>query len=442
MFCITGSIDALNAQYPKAAKVYNRENKLMISGDSLIGDAWYREYVLVPFPNDTTKYYAFSAGVTTIHGFYYSIIDMSQDSGRGAVIQKNVPLQGTNFIASDGVAAIQHGNGRDWWVVIREWSQANNDYYFYLVTKDSVYLDHIQSIGFLSEPGFGKIKPSYDGSKIATSQPSGYVSVFDFDRCTGYLSNEIVVEPPRANDTLYTWAWDCAISKNNRYIYVSQLYNYHDTLSHLFQYDLQAANVQASQDTLATLALPINIGALELAPNNKIYLSCWYNPVGTFMYPFPDSVHNYINENLSVINEPDSDNCYFTPFSFYLGGHRTYMGLPNNPNYELGRLYGSPCDTLQWTNLTPALSKGEGVMQITYISAWEKLFINASGLKGKNVTVSIYDGKGSLKFEVRGLKAVNGYFTLDVDCAGWSDGLYVVHLSAEKERLSKKFIKE
>ncbi|MBK8846508.1 MAG: hypothetical protein IPO27_08220 [Bacteroidetes bacterium] len=75
------------------------------------------------------------------------------------------------------------------------------------------------------------------------------------------------------------------------------------------------------------------------------------------MYPFPDSVHNYINENLNVINEPDSDNCNFTPFSFTSVAKRTYYGLPNNPNYELGRLYGSPCDTLQWTNLTPASPK-------------------------------------------------------------------------------------
>jgi hypothetical protein len=34
------------------------------------------------------------------------------------------------------------------------------------------------------------------------------------------------------------------------------------------------------------------------------------------------------------------------PFSFYLGGKRTYHGLPNNPNYELGPLAGSICDTL------------------------------------------------------------------------------------------------
>ncbi|MBK8847317.1 MAG: T9SS type A sorting domain-containing protein [Bacteroidetes bacterium] len=118
------------------------------------------------------------------------------------------------------------------------------------------------------------------------------------------------------------------------------------------------------------------------------------------------------------------------------------MVLPNNPNYELGRLLGSPCDTLQWTNLTPALSKGEGVIQITYISAWEKLFINASGLQGKNVTVSIYDGRGVLVRAQNFVPLHNGYATVDVDCSGWASGMYVVYLETDKERLSKKFIKE
>ncbi|MBL0050560.1 MAG: T9SS type A sorting domain-containing protein [Bacteroidetes bacterium] len=63
-------------------------------------------------------------------------------------------------------------------------------------------------------------------------------------------------------------------------------------------------------------------------------------------------------------------------------------------------------------------------------------------MKGKNVTITIYDGRGSLMFEVQSLKAVNGYFTLDLDCSGWAGGLYVVHLGTEREVLSKKFIIE
>ena len=51
------------------------------------------------------------------------------------------------------------------------------------------------------------------------------------------------------------------------------------------------------------------------------------------------------NMNLHVINSPNNPDtaCHFQPYSFYLGGKRTYWGLPNNPDYDLGPLPGFPC---------------------------------------------------------------------------------------------------
>jgi hypothetical protein len=154
-------------------------------------------------------------------------------------------------------------------------------------------------------------------------------------------------------------------------------------------------------------------------------------------------LYNTYNTYLSVINEPDSLGaaCNFTPYSFYLGGARTYWGLPNNPDYDLGPLVGSPCDTLS-ADLTPGPSpKERGEIQCTYITSWEKLFVNAQHVKGRDVAVSVYDGRGSAIKNYE-LKIINGYATVDVDCSGWSDGLYIVHLQTEQEILSTKFVKE
>ncbi|MBL0052926.1 MAG: hypothetical protein IPP29_16135 [Bacteroidetes bacterium] len=306
---------------------------------------------------------------------------MTQDSGRGAVVQKNVQLLDSTYWVADGITAIKHGNGRDWWVICRHWElPANNEFMYYLVTPDSIYLQHTQNIGVLMRAGFYRIESSKDGEKIACSDPNGLISVFDFERCSGYLSNEISISTNVSNVALAPYYWDCELSPNKRYLYVSQAYSQFDTASYLLRFDLQAANIAASRDTLFATEYSAIGGLIELAPDGKIYWSCAYNPPNTWYYPYPDSAHNYINENLSVINYPDSSFCDFQPYSFYLGGKRTYYGLPNNPNYELGPLVGSPCDTLS-AGLTPALSKGEGVMQITYISAWEKLYVNASGLR-------------------------------------------------------------
>ncbi|MBL0052309.1 MAG: hypothetical protein IPP29_12755 [Bacteroidetes bacterium] len=54
---------------------------------------------------------------------------------------------------------------------------------------------------------------------------------------------------------------------------------------------------------------------------------------------------------------------------------------------------------------------------------WQTIFVNAQNLKGQNVTISVYDGFGSLKFEVENLKAVGGYFTQNINAANWPGGL-------------------
>jgi hypothetical protein len=87
---------------------------------------------------------------------------------------------------------------------------------------------------------------------------------------------------------------------------------------------------------------------LKRGPDGKIYYATAWNDGVNFNFPYPDSVYNMYNMNLGVINYPDSPgvSCDFQPFSFYLGGKRNYWGLPNNPDYDLPQLYGSPCDTL------------------------------------------------------------------------------------------------
>lgn len=82
--------------------------------------------------------------------------------------------------------------------------------------------------------------------------------------------------------------------------------------------------------------------------------------------------------NLSVINSPDLPGaaCDFQPYSFYLGGKRTYWGLPNNPDYDLGPLVGSPCDTLVGTTETLPIHSAPELF-VYYAPNWQSAFINA-----------------------------------------------------------------
>jgi large repetitive protein len=334
----------------KYGYVGNRNHELMDNGDKLYGGAWYQEMVIVPDPGNINRFYVFCAGVLNpVNGLYYSIVDLTYNGGLGKVIQKNVQLNGDTLC--DGITAIQHGNGRDWWIITKNWSYApiyRNDIQVTLVTPTGSTLFSKTNIGSLNtNAGFTRLKFNQDGSHLYCVHNEGMIDRFDFDRCTGVISNFYNFVPAGSNYKNY---WGFEISPNESKIYTTSIYNtLNQDSSFLFQFDLNATNFLGSVDTLGTFVTPDLAGILQKGPDNKIYLSVtWAGPDTCNDYLYCYGTVNNTNSNISVINYPDSSStaCDFQPFSFYLGGHKAYTGLPNNPNYELGRWVGSPCDTL------------------------------------------------------------------------------------------------
>ncbi|MBK8414467.1 MAG: T9SS type A sorting domain-containing protein [Bacteroidetes bacterium] len=234
----------------------------------------------------------------------------------------------------------------------------------------------------------------------------------------------------------YPSYWSSEFSPSGRYLYVSGS----TTPSTLWQFDTWAPNIAASKTLIwQTNFPPYTAGALKRGPDNKIYMSCaWSDSSGNFNYPYDSTMYYTENMNLSVINSPDSAGlaCDFQPWSFYLGGKRTYWGLPNNPDYDLPALAGSPCDTLVGINDGP---QAIGCLNVFYHTAWEKAFINASNLKGKTGKLLVYDMQGKVVHS-EPLKIQNGYYTRDLSMIGRADGVYLVVIETEQERLVKKVL--
>jgi hypothetical protein len=332
----------------QTTQVRNRNNQIMPNGTNIVGQGWYNELLIIPKPGDSLKYYLLTVGVAvgSTTGFYYSIIDMSLDFGLGAVLQKNILIDTTDLYY-DALGAVKHGNGKDWWIISKRYSATSsvpdNRFEIFLITSDSIY-HSFQNIGSLCYGGLGNITFTKDGSRFLFTTRNGTIEVFDFNRCSGVLSNPKIIHTDNfAGD--YPYYWGGAFSPNQNLIYVSSS----DDTSRIYQFDLTAANIWNSRDTIYELIYPTQSGGqLRLAPDDKIYWSCWYYNSFNNPYPYADTMRNVYNENLSVINDPDmlGSACNFTPFSFYLGGKRAYIGLPNNPDYDMGALVGSPCDTI------------------------------------------------------------------------------------------------
>ena len=419
-----------------SSHVFNSQNSLMSNGDSIMGEAWYNELIILPDPGNQGSYYLFSisTSVTFDPGLFYSKIDMQLNGGLGMVTSKNILLN--NLQAFDGLLAFRHGNGRDWWLIFKpEGNQnpPNNDFFVYLISPSGISQPIHQSVGYIITTAGGTISFSKNGDKILMTDWKNLIQVFDFDRCTGLISNPIIVEPEHVESGEH---FGNCFSPNGNVIYVTHMLDGANYDSRLYQYDLNAANISASRETLYYAQVPASLAALRLAPDNKVYLSMGYY---AYYFPFPDSMYYSENTNLSVVNKPDSvgSACDFQPYSFDLGGKRTYYGLPNNPDYEKGPLLGSICDTLgvgieRPVNVHPALN-------VYYHSGWQTAFINASRLTSGHYELAVFDISGRKIFGEAGVIS-NTSFTKDLNCSGVAKGLYIVTLVTDDQKINMRLL--
>ena len=356
---------------------------------------------------------------------------MSMDNGLGDVAQANICL--TQESVLDGVAAVRHANGRDWWLIyaINQIGTATHDnkFYMYLITPDGRSAPYILNIGDLFLTNAGDLSFSKDGSKMLFSTITGLIEVFDFNRCTGTFSNATIVEPEIVSTRAIM---SCALSPDKNLVYASS----NDYISYLYQYDLRANPINSSRDTLGVFSNLHNItGMLRLAPDNKIYLSnIYYNFINS-PFPYQDSIYNPYNMNLSVINSPDSVGaaCNFQPYSFYLGGKRTYFGLPNNPNFELGPVQGSVCDSLI---SVPEISSERGNFSVYPNPCYNKISLHPFLSTNKKVTLEIENETGQLLYS-----KMIPFIDQEVDLSFLPKGVYFLHVTGNEFSVVKRVIR-
>jgi hypothetical protein len=414
-----------------STNVYNSLHQQMPNGDSLKGVAWYNELIILPMPSSANKYYLFTLDLNIDKGLYYSVIDMSLNNGLGDVTTKNHNLN--TLWWADEINAIKHANGRDWWIILKtEQNNFDDKYYRYLVSPSGIDSMPAQQIGTGSQTGFVEFKWNKQGDRMAMINLPGLIELYDFDRCTGLLSNPVTIrQPVLVNPSPKIWS--CEFSSTGNFLYISANPIIPDS-SRLIQIDLRNYPNNITMDTLWSTYYPkVTAGALKRGPDDKIYFSCAYVPSAFNNYPYADSMYNAYNMNLGVINSPDSLGltCNFQPWSFYLNGKRTYWGLPNNPDYDMGPVVGSICDSLSTGFATITNTKGvinkvfpnpnNGAFYIELLQTfaspvWAELF----DIQGKLCARQLID---------------NTHYTTPIRFEQVNPGIYVLKLNSNKNVL-------
>ena len=288
--------------------------------------------------------------------------------------------------------------------------------------------------------GGGQAVFNNNGDEFLNLDWRGLLSKYSFDRCSGILSNPVTIEAERTAG--YPFYTSGVFSPDDTKVYVSAYTHPNGIgfLDSLYQYDLTSANINMSRQAIYTAPnSDEGFGAMKLAPDGKIYLT---SVDLTASIPYPDSLYTIYNTHLSVINHPDSLGlaCDFQPFSFYLGGARTYYCLPNNPDYELGPWVGSPCDTLS-VSLNENEEINDVFFQGWYNSEWNMIHVNASKLKGNTGSLRLFDVEGRVVVERKVVVISGGYFTGEIAMNGISAGVYIVSLTTEKDKVQSKILK-
>lgn len=266
---------------------------------------------------------------------YLSIVDRSMTNGLGDLTLKNHVLIEEPLICG-GLSSVRHANGRDWWIFTHGFM--SNEFISFILTPYGFEGPYYQSIGSIRTGPAPGAAFSMDGARLASSATGSAgagLDVFDFDRCTGMLSNwqhAGILDPILIRSS--------AFSPNGEFIYVGRV-------DIVYQYPL-VNGVLGDPDTVAVydgfvdgssqLATYFSWG-MSLAPNGWIYIATGN---GT----------HYMH----TIHSPDlsGPSCTVVQHEHALPTW-TINCIPYRPNYLLGPVDGTVCDSLGITvNLSEA----------------------------------------------------------------------------------------
>jgi hypothetical protein len=249
------------------------------------------------------------------------------------------------------------------------------------------------------------------------------LQVFDFDRCTGELSNlqtydfsDIVI------DEWFTDFTPFSLSPDGLKLYMTRTNSSDYLVIDNFQYDLETQTVTVLTDSL---------GIFSLTPNLKHMLGgfCCMNYTPNPNVPY-----------VSILKEPNEAGfeAEFIPFYYELPLYGFNYTPPNQANHLLGPIDGTICDSL-------------GLNDETAIKEIKQFSFNIFPNPGQNelnfktdlplpINAIIRDNQGKVVFE-------NNYstqtFSITNGLSKLKSGLYFVELQSVKnqQRLSRKWMK-
>ena len=382
--------------------------------------------LIIPDPEDENKWYILHQYLEYFKNrpnpdeiyctnIYYTVVVRNPLNNTLRVTIKNVPLLLNLSIklVKGHFNSVKHANGRDWWIITQELESSR--YLCFLLTSVGIYSPKSVVSGLTPSNRDYNCNSvfSKDGSIYATCFARNFIQIFDFDRCSGQLSNSkrIYNEEMHVNGIGFI-----ELSSDNHYLYLSSIYK-------IWQYDLTSSNIMASEKVIGTWdtmyynnLFSTAFYTLCRAPDDQIYASCFSSNVYLHKITFPNRKGDSCDFRLRALTLPEF-----------------FLDLPQSSNYSLGPLRGSGCDTLSSTI-------NNSIEQILVFPnpAKDYLMFNINTINYEAV-LKIYDVFGN---EIVNKIVRQGISSLSIDISNFENGSYFYNFTFKNmfKKFNGKFI--
>lgn len=366
--------------YTNSDVVWNKFNNVMTNGNLISSSGTISQVLIVPKPGLQTEFYIITSKIQASGtlSLRYHIVDMTQNSGLGAVVSSNNVI--TTWNVTEQIAATTHANGNDIWIMTHEYG--TDKFLAFLLTPNGINLSpvissvgpaHIPCTSNINSRGEIKFSPdcrriAFNGNGVGSNSSSNILALFDFDNSTGTVSN--VINLPYSNGE-----FGLAFSPDNSKLYGSTWkafafgageYNY------IYQFDLSSGipSMIINSKVIIDSVPSINVfGSMKTGPDGRIYIA------------------RMNSGYLGVINDPNLSglSCNYVANGFYLGGNTSTYGLNNYIEYQN---YCSPATGIYSLNTDESFSIVPNPVSDQVIINFSKDLIDAS--------LSIYSSAGVL----------------------------------------------
>ncbi|MEA3495741.1 MAG: PKD domain-containing protein, partial [Bacteroidota bacterium] len=260
--------------------LYNKNHDTLKNSPGFyISSAADQTPIIIPMPGNPDIYYLFTLIrpqydiPDSVRGFWYHIVDISKDNGKGEMILKNQKICDN---VTEQISATFHADKKSVWIMVREYN--TNNFKAYLLGNTGLDTTPVFSSAgtIINDIDWctGQMKFSVSGSKVANIISGGtMVDICNFDNKTGEVTagSTVYFDTNYVNQSLHP-LHGCEFSPNENFLYVSTS----GLPGRLFQIDISSGIESIMRNSIDTIF--VNPGdrdyyCLQIGIDQKIYIA-------------------------------------------------------------------------------------------------------------------------------------------------------------------------